>query len=321
MTRPLPIPPPYLATGISSKVAIRPLPTLAAKDDDSQMPLPRSPMINEFIVQPLDIHLIQKRKSQLPLKPCMEEQQLVAGNSTTVESGANISTHGTSSITFFPVLDDDIFQHGSKTSSIVDQFEMESESVEECSAAHMHQAVNDADMPHTPERLTVPAIQVEGPTPTTPPTLYSPSPSPTKVSTIRLVDSFLEVPQKVYSKLPSEHGNEQVLSIGSPSRHPDRQAGVDSTEELAEPPIKQAAIQLSDEKILEALSAFPTELEQPLSTIPGAVDIPEALEAPVMVNSELSSIRVVSSCSKMQVKYGINSLGKKWKGQPGFLGL
>ena len=150
---------------------------------------------------------------------------------------------------------------------------------------------------------------------------YSPPPSPIKVSTIRLVDSFLEVPQKVYPGLPSEYGNEQPFSTGSPNHHADHQAGADSTEELAELSTKQTAIQLPDDRTSEALNAVPAEPEQSATTAPVTPETFNALETSVITSSELSSVRVVNPSCEMPVKHGFDSLGRKWKGQPGFLGL
>jgi len=59
----------------------------------------------------------------------------------------------------------------------------------------MYQPANGPDSPHTPERLPAQAIQIEEATPTillTPLTPYSPSPSPTKVSTYLIKWIFKE---------------------------------------------------------------------------------------------------------------------------------
>jgi len=199
--------------------------------------------------------------------------------------------------------------------------EFAAESIEDSSAAPMHQPANDANVPQTPDRLTTPAIHIQEATPTTPTTFYSPSSSPSKVSTNCLVDSFLEVPQKVYSELLSEDSNEQVFSTVSPTPQPGRQAGADSTEEPAQLITEGPAINSTpyDNPPKDILSGI--EVQQQAHSSPIAPKSTKALEARTIARSESSTIRLVDSSLDMTVKHGVDSLGKRWKGQPGFLSL
>lgn len=107
--------------------------------------------------------------------------------------------------------------------------------------------------------------------------------SPTKLSTIRLVDSFLELPHKVDTVSSSRNKNEQILY---------HEYEAISTEELPKRLIGDSAIQAT---IQHTIAPTP-EVEQSTSTAPVAI-----LET--------------------SVKQHHGSLGRKWSGQPGFLNL
>jgi hypothetical protein len=78
--RPLPVPPPYVATGLSctAQNKPRPLPALPSKVPNTQTALSDPQIIDEVVIQPLKIRKISSMRSSLTLeKPPQPEPSII----------------------------------------------------------------------------------------------------------------------------------------------------------------------------------------------------------------------------------------------------
>lgn len=246
-TRATPVPPQYIATGIISSAQhdTPPLPTPPLCSTDDEVPSPTDQQIEDFVVQPLDIRKIQKRKSQTLYKLAVNQERLSEplAMDLTVEAGSNISffpdistnenktftpdnslfsnvgpgigtgaadletsaspfdvnyaNNTESAITCFSPSAVDEYKSSIATGAAVPTSQDAVFGPTESKVLPLYKTVSPSEVPQAPRHSATSAIPIEESTPVIPPVVGTSSLSPTKLATIRLVDSYLEMPQEV----------------------------------------------------------------------------------------------------------------------------
>lgn len=217
ISRPLPIPPPYIATGICSNTCEkpRPLPALPNKVYDPRRHLSCPEIINDVIIQPLRIQKNNSIRQSLPLENTAQAETPadsvtgVAGSKTKLLSNASNfefdvpdASSSQDTIIYFPSLTTDETEPTVSASSTTCPFiqDVQTEITDHIDELLVEQSVIQPTAPITPQHLAAPAIHIQAPTPTTTNAPVTPDAyqygKHVSTPTIRLVNSFLEVPEK-----------------------------------------------------------------------------------------------------------------------------
>jgi hypothetical protein len=207
--RPLPIPPPYLAIGITS--VVRPLPAIPNQTNDDQSSLSEGQMVDEFVIQPLRIRKTSSSNINLASKP-------LPGVSQAEQFTVPSTIDAMSSVRSFSCLRDNqswpittgCLTHDTSQEAVDDT----TKSSDKSSTTPDDAALSLPALPDPAKSLNTPIIKIQQPTPTPSPAPESPTPSikdNSRHSTIRVVSSHLQVPAKVHHsslrrKWAGQHG-------------------------------------------------------------------------------------------------------------------
>jgi hypothetical protein len=197
IARPLPIPPPCLAIGITSPV--RPLPAISHKAKDDQSSLLGGKMVGEFVIQPLRIRKISSCSIKLGQQPLLD---VSSPEQFSVHSTADaMSSVGPSSI--LRVRDSWPMTTNCSTpgASQEDVTKATGTSGKLTSMPVLDEAPARPTMAYHMESLITPSINIQQPTPT--PSIAPDSPkaliiATSRTSTLRVVSCHLEVPEKIH---------------------------------------------------------------------------------------------------------------------------
>lgn len=198
--RELHIPRIHVATGLASsdQVQLRRLPSPPTSDEDTSIDSAHGQIIQEFVVQPLDLRKIHRRKSQLLLEPTVKECRF---NTRPMKLAVEI----VSGITFFPALASEV-EHDPVTSinspSMRPGHDIKTDDAGELAELLIEESLVHHGAPQPSEPLTSHAVEIQQPAPTIPAAaecskaLEVPDTTSPEPSTIRLVDSVEKLPHK-----------------------------------------------------------------------------------------------------------------------------
>jgi hypothetical protein len=214
--RPLPIPPPYVATGINCtpQDKPRPLPVLPAKAHDPQRSLSDPQIIHEFVVKPLNIRKVSSVRSSLTLENAPKPEP---SNTKSIEEARwgvkplfdplsfefefPDAADSQSTIIILPDVGSDDAQPFDAGSIIhLASGMMGTETPAETTNMIVEESYLETAGLKTPQHLIAPTIHIQAPTPTTPASSIAPGTNydgkNITTPTVRLVGPYLEVPQK-----------------------------------------------------------------------------------------------------------------------------
>ncbi|KAH0365918.1 hypothetical protein KCU65_g5714, partial [Aureobasidium melanogenum] len=184
----IPIPGPYVATGIVSRVTstCRPLPPLPLKDDNAPVPPPHLEKVTDMTILPLRIHKRESASADTAVKRVCDDVDVEPTGGLSPQPGYFDKTPG--------------YPHSMSEAEKVITGVAAEQNVEEDDREIKDKPIEDPatepQLPQTPTHLLAPIIVVQQATPTTSSFSDYPTAPLAGTSTIRLVSQYLELPTK-----------------------------------------------------------------------------------------------------------------------------